>query len=104
MIFFYAGERPHACDVCGKKFRVRGDLKRHLKIHNRQNLTAKSKPQTARSQKSSVVPPISKKQDQDIEQSLNTISNSVSEVNSCMKRNWLVQSTVYNFNLFFRMQ
>lgn len=74
------GERPHACDVCGKKFRVRGDLKRHLKIHNRQNGTPKGKPTTARSQKSTAAAtPLSKKPH--AEQSLNTISKSVSQVN-----------------------
>lgn len=35
--FFYcfSGEKPHQCAVCGKKFRVRGDLKRHSAIHER---------------------------------------------------------------------
>lgn len=31
------GEKPHACEYCGKKFRVRGDLKRHWNIHTRAN-------------------------------------------------------------------
>lgn len=30
-----AGEKNHKCPTCGKLFRVRGDLKRHLKIHLR---------------------------------------------------------------------
>lgn len=35
--FSCAGEKPHSCTVCGKKFRVRGDLKRHSTIHERDN-------------------------------------------------------------------
>lgn len=35
MICVILGEKPHACSVCGKKFRVRGDLKRHATIHER---------------------------------------------------------------------
>lgn len=30
-----SGEKNHKCPTCGKLFRVRGDLKRHLKIHQR---------------------------------------------------------------------
>lgn len=29
------GEKPFVCDVCNKRFRVRGDLKRHSNIHER---------------------------------------------------------------------
>ena len=29
------GEKPHECKVCQKRFRVQGDLKRHMKIHDR---------------------------------------------------------------------
>lgn len=35
-VFFFAiGEKPHSCEVCGKPFRVRSDMKRHLKTHGR---------------------------------------------------------------------
>lgn len=27
------GEKPHPCDVCGKPFRVRSDMKRHRNTH-----------------------------------------------------------------------
>lgn len=30
------GEKPHPCDVCGKPFRVRSDMKRHMQTHNRE--------------------------------------------------------------------
>lgn len=33
--FPISGEKNHKCPTCGKLFRVRGDLKRHLKIHLR---------------------------------------------------------------------
>ncbi|CAG2063471.1 unnamed protein product, partial [Timema podura] len=29
------GEKPHPCPVCGKPFRVRSDMKRHLNTHQR---------------------------------------------------------------------
>lgn len=35
MRFHIAGEKPHECEYCNKKFRVRGDLKRHWNIHLR---------------------------------------------------------------------
>lgn len=34
-IIYISGEKPFVCDVCGKRFRVRGDLKRHSNIHER---------------------------------------------------------------------
>ena len=33
--FLLSGEKPHPCEVCGKPFRVRSDMKRHLNTHNR---------------------------------------------------------------------
>lgn len=37
IIFFsvITGEKPHPCEVCGKPFRVRSDMKRHLNTHSR---------------------------------------------------------------------
>lgn len=32
---YFAGEKPFVCPVCSKRFRVRGDLKRHSNIHER---------------------------------------------------------------------
>lgn len=32
---FFLGEKPHPCEVCGKPFRVRSDMKRHLNTHSR---------------------------------------------------------------------
>lgn len=34
-MIYISGEKPFVCDVCGKRFRVRGDLKRHSNIHER---------------------------------------------------------------------
>lgn len=34
----FAGEKPYSCEICGKKFRVRSDMKRHMKTHNRKRL------------------------------------------------------------------
>lgn len=31
----FPGEKPFMCTVCNKRFRVRGDLKRHSNIHER---------------------------------------------------------------------
>lgn len=32
---FVLGEKPHPCEICGKPFRVRSDMKRHLNTHTR---------------------------------------------------------------------
>lgn len=32
-MFHVVGEKPHMCEVCGKPFRVRSDMKRHMKTH-----------------------------------------------------------------------
>lgn len=34
-IFLQTGEKPYECEVCAKKFRVSGDLRRHERIHER---------------------------------------------------------------------
>lgn len=36
---YLLGEKPHSCEVCGKPFRVRSDMKRHLKTHGRKKNT-----------------------------------------------------------------
>lgn len=33
MNLLLTGEKPHPCDVCGKPFRVRSDMKRHRNTH-----------------------------------------------------------------------
>lgn len=44
------GEKPHSCELCGKPFRVRSDMKRHLKTHGRKKPTPnKSNTQAASS-------------------------------------------------------
>lgn len=37
------GEKPHECKVCQKRFRVQGDLKRHMKIHDRVKVSSLTK-------------------------------------------------------------
>lgn len=37
------GEKPFVCTTCGKRFRVRGDLKRHSNIHERNNKLSDTK-------------------------------------------------------------
>lgn len=32
------GEKPHPCELCGKRFRVRSDMKRHYQTHNRKRV------------------------------------------------------------------
>lgn len=31
----HTGEKPHPCTICGKPFRVRSDMKRHMQTHTR---------------------------------------------------------------------
>ena len=33
------GEKPHPCELCGKRFRVRSDMKRHLRTHGRKRVS-----------------------------------------------------------------
>lgn len=39
MFVVISGEKPHTCEICGKPFRVRSDMKRHLKTHGRRRIT-----------------------------------------------------------------
>lgn len=31
----HTGERPHACSICGQRFSIKGNLKRHIVAHLR---------------------------------------------------------------------
>lgn len=33
--YLFLGDRPHSCQICGKAFRVSGDLRRHLLVHDK---------------------------------------------------------------------
>lgn len=35
-ILIFLGEKPHPCEVCGKPFRVRSDMKRHMITHSKE--------------------------------------------------------------------
>lgn len=35
------GEKPYPCPICSKQFRVRSDMNRHKKTHNRKRLLTK---------------------------------------------------------------
>lgn len=36
LFIYFLGEKPHSCDICGKPFRVRSDMKRHRQTHNKE--------------------------------------------------------------------
>lgn len=38
----FVGEKPHQCEVCGKPFRVRSDMRRHERTHTKRGLSGKS--------------------------------------------------------------
>lgn len=42
-IFFPIGEKPYPCDLCGKRFRMKGDMRRHIKIHTKTKPLLKEK-------------------------------------------------------------
>lgn len=41
--FFFSGEKPHKCEICGKGFRVAYDLRRHVLVHSKNSDRSKGK-------------------------------------------------------------
>lgn len=54
----HTGERPHRCEECGRAFILSSDLKKHLKIHERDGVCAKPATTKTYSRKSKPTPSV----------------------------------------------